>query len=267
MVFKNLDAFTTFKDDPKTGIITDIDGTISKIAPTPDEAVVEPLIKDSISKLVKRFKLVAVVSGRSVEDAQRMLDIDGILYVGNHGLEYLKDGKRYIEPDVVKILPQLKKATEKIQNGDICRIPGILLEEKGVCFSIHYRQCEDSEKTRKIILDCLKKLEQKDLKVTEGRKLVELRPPIAFNKGSILEKIVSDNNLKKVIYLGDDITDVDAFDKIKELVSLNKVDGAAIAVKSMEVPPYVMDHADYWVDNVDEVGKFFLWLTENSKNK
>ncbi len=64
--------------------------------------------------------------------------------------------------------------------------------------------------------------------------------------------------------MGDDITDVDAFNKLRELVSLNKIEGVAIAVKSVEVPPYVVEHADYWVDDVDEVGRFLRWLTENS---
>ncbi|MGC9517788.1 MAG: trehalose-phosphatase [Methanomicrobiales archaeon] len=262
-LFSNLDELKTFRDDIDTAIVTDIDGTISKIAPTPDSAFVDPLIRKFLFKLVGKFKLVAAVSGRCVEDARQMLAIDGILYVGNHGLEYLKDGERYIEPEVVEILPYLNEVAQKIQQEELSEIPGIIFEEKGVCFSIHYRQCKDSEKTKKMILDCLKNLESKDMKVTQGRRLVEIRPPVAYNKGSILEKIIVDNNLKKVIYLGDDITDVDAFDKIKEMVSLNKIKGASIAVESEEVPEYVMDRADYLVNNVDQVGRFFQWLTEN----
>lgn len=261
-VFRNLDRLISFREDTQTGIITDIDGTISKIAPTPDKAVIEPLIKYLLLKIVDKFRLVAVVSGRSVYDARDMLNIEGILYVGNHGLEYLKDGKLYIEPEVKKILPKIKNIVNKIENNKICNIPGIIFEDKGLCFSIHYRGCEDGENTKRIILEYLKNFESESLKITEGRKLVELRPLITFNKGSILEKIVRDNNLKKVIYLGDDITDVDAFDKIKEMLSSNEIDGIAIAVKSDEVPSYVSDHADYWLDNVDEVGRFFQWLAK-----
>jgi len=261
-VFKNLDVLKRFREDSNTGIITDIDGTISKIAPTPDEAVIEPLIKYYLIQIVDKFKLVAVVSGRSVKDAKGMLDVEGILYVGNHGLEYYKDGKIFIEPEVKKILPKLKKTINKIEHDKICNIPGILFEDKGLCFSIHYRGCEDSENIKRIILEYLKNFDSESLKITEGRKLVELRPLITFNKGSILEKIVRDNNLKKVIYLGDDITDVDAFNKIKEMVTSNEIDGIAIAVKSDEVPSYVIDSADFWLDSVDEVGRFFQWLAK-----
>lgn len=261
-LFDHLDAFERFKDS-KTGIITDIDGTISEIAPTPDEAVITPIMRDSLKKLTDKFKLVAVLSGRSVEDARRMVGVDGLLYVGNHGLEYLKDGEKYIEPEVEKYLPAIKKVTKDIQSGELRKVDGIIFEEKGVCFSIHYRLCEDPEKAKKMVLDTLENTRKStDLKIREGRKVVEIRPPIGHDKGTILQKLVTENQLEKVIYLGDDITDADAFYKLKELKN-EGLDGESIVVVSREVPDYVKENASFFVESVDEVGEFFNWLSKD----
>lgn len=260
-LFDHLDAFERFKDS-KTGIITDIDGTISEIAPTPDEAVITPIMRDSLKKIAEKFKLVAVLSGRSVEDARRMVGVDGLLYVGNHGLEYIKDGEIHIEPEVEKYLSAIKKVTKDVQEGDLSKIEGILFEEKGICFSIHYRLCEDPKKAKKMVLDTLEDAQKyTDFKIREGRKVVEIRPPTAHDKGTILQKLVTENQLEKVIYLGDDITDADAFYKLKELKKERLVDGESIVVISREVPNYVKENASFFVESVYEVGKFFDWLS------
>jgi len=262
-LFDHLDAFEKFKDS-RTAIITDIDGTISEIAPTPDKAVVSPLMRSLLKKLTDKFKLVAVLSGRSVEDARRMVGVDGLLYVGNHGLEYIKDGEIYIEPEIEKYLPAIKKVTKDIQSGELRKVDGLIFEKKGVCFSIHYRLCEDPEKAKKMVLDTLENTRKStDLKITEGRRVVEIRPPIGHDKGIILQKLVTDNQLEKVIYLGDDITDADAFYKLKELKNEGLVDGESIVVISREVPEYVKENASFFVESVDEIGKFFNWLSKN----
>jgi len=259
-LFDHLDVFEKFKNID-TGIITDIDGTISEIAPTPDKAVVSPIMKDLLGKFVKKFKFMAVLSGRSVTDARRMVGVEGLLYVGNHGLEYLKDNEIYLDPQVEKYLPVLKKVTKEIQEGGLCTLEGILFEDKGICFTIHYRLCEDPEEVRKKILKTVETAKSsKDLKIKEGRKILEIRPPIGHDKGTILQKLVLENHLENVIYLGDDITDSDAFLKLKELKEEGLIDGESIAVISGEIPDYVRENASFFVESVDEVVRFFRWL-------
>ena len=264
-LFDHLNEFEKFKKDEKTAIITDIDGTISKIVLNPDEAIISQIMENTLRKLANKFQLVGVVTGRSVKNAKEMLNVEGLLYIGSHGLEYLKDDQSYIEPELEKYLPIIKKIAQNVQNSESCDIKGILFEEKGTCFTIHYRKCKDQEGTRRKILEAINGLgELENLKITEGRKIVEIRPKIGHNKGTILEKLVFENALEKIIYLGDDVTDVDAFNKLKELKKDGKVNGLGIVVVSEEVPEYVKENASFYVNGVDEVQKFFNWLLEEN---
>ena len=264
-LFDHLNEFENFREDVKTAVITDIDGTISKIVLDPYEATVSQIMKVTLKKLVNKFQLVGVITGRNVKNAEEMLEVKGLLYIGSHGLEYLKNGEIYIEPEVEQYLPLIQKIAQNIQaEEELCSIKNILFQEKGLCFTVHYRKCEDPEGTHRKILDTLKGLEGLEkFKVAEGRKVVEIRPKIGHDKGTILEKILFENRIEKVIYLGDDVTDVDAFNKLNELKENGKVNGAGIVVVSEEVPESVKENASFYVNGVNEVQKFFNWLLES----
>ena len=250
-----------FKNDNSTAIVTDIDGTISEIAPTPKEAVVTDSMRRELVNLKDKFSLVAVISGRSALNAREMVGVDGILYVGNHGLEFLKDGELFMYPEVEKYLPQIKKTGKKLKEGDLSCINGLLFEDKGICFSIHYRLCDPSENVREKILNNLKNEPAcKNLKISEGRCLVELKPPLGCDKGTILSNIIEQSNLEKIIYLGDDITDDDAFKRLKNLENQDKIEGVSVLVLSTEIPTYVKKDSSFFVNGVDEILKFFKWL-------
>ena len=241
--------------------MTDVDGTISEIVPTPDEAMVTESMQNALIKLHEKFQLVAVVSGRSVLNAREMVGVEGLLYVGNHGMEFLKNNHLSMDPQVEKYLPQIKKTGKKIKEGDLSRINGLIFEDKGICYSIHYRCSHSPENVREKILNTLQKdPECKNLNISEGRRLVELKPPVNCDKGTILHGVIDQYNLKKIIYLGDDITDSDAFNKLKELENEGKIEGAGILVRSSEIPSYVKKHSSFFVNDVDEVLKFFQWL-------
>lgn len=260
-LFGHLKDLEEFKSRRETAVITDIDGTISNIAPTPQEARVSPSMQADLIKLRDKFKLVAFISGRSVLNARDMVKVDGMLYVGSHGLEYLKNGKRHTEIDLEGYLPLLNKVLAEIKGCELSQLPGLICEDKELCLSIHYRQCENPEEVQKKIWDALQKLpESKRLKISQGRKVIDIRPPIGYDKGLILEKIIQRHQLKKVIYLGDDVTDTDAFNKLKELQRKNEIKAVSILVLSGEIPGYIRESADFYVEDVDEVQKFFKWL-------
>ena len=101
----------------------------------------------------------------------------------------------------------------------------ILFQDKELSFTVHYRLCDDGEEIRKMALDVITSIkESRGLKIAEGRKVIEIRPPVGHDKGTILQKFIFDNNIKKIIYLGDDITDVDAFNKLNKLKNEGKVE-------------------------------------------
>jgi trehalose 6-phosphate phosphatase len=89
---------------------------------------------------------------------------------------------------------------------------------------------------------------------------VELKPPISRDKGFIVEKILEKYDLNRVIYLGDDVTDFDAFTKLKELEKTGTIKTASILVLSNEIPDYVKSSSLFYVRNVNEVQRFFKWL-------
>lgn len=252
-----------FKNDSKTAIITDIDGTISEIVPTPMEAVVKPEIRDIVEEIANKFEFTGVMTGRSIKNAMDMMKSKKIIYIGNHGLEQFKNGKIHIEPEVEEYIPVIKKLAESIQK-QLVNYECILFQDKELSFTVHYRLCNDGEEIRKRALDAITSIkESKDLKIAEGRKVIEIRPPIGHDKGTILQKFIFDNNIKKIIYLGDDITDVDAFNELNKLRNEGMIETFSIVVSSKETPDYVKESADYYVNSVDEVQNFFKWLSED----
>jgi trehalose 6-phosphate phosphatase len=260
-LFQHLPELEKFKNDSLTAIVTDIDGTLSKIASTPDKALVSQDMKDQLEKIQHKYKLVAVLSGRSAVNAREMVGVEGVLYIGNHGLEFLKNGEIYVDPEVEQYLFQVKKAAKTIKEHPSCPTDGVLWEDKGVCYSIHYRLCPDPEEAHERILNILKEEGcVEGLKVTEGRKIIEIRPPVGFDKGQIIEKLVDENNLDKVIYLGDDVTDADAFGKLRELNNKGEIKGVGVLIISDEIPPGLKESANFYLNSVDEVLKFFTWI-------
>ena len=260
-LFDNLEEFNEFKEDNKSTILIDIDGTISKITPKPEEAVVTKSMRNELIKLREKFPMVGVISGRSVKNAMAMVDVDGLLYIGNHGMEYLKNGKISIDLEAQKYLEDIKNISRELESSDLSQVNGIIFEDKGICFSIHYRECESQETVRKEILEVIDNTDKGDLKVTEGRKIVEIKPPVSRDKGFIIQKIVENYNLKRVIYLGDDITDFDAFTKLRGLGKNNNIQTASVLVLSSEIPDYLKNSSSFYVKSVDEVQRFFKWLT------
>lgn len=261
-LFNHMDKLEEFSEDENTAIITDIDGTISEIVPTPMEAVVSQDMKDALRKIADKFQLVGVVTGRSVEDALNRIKIKNLVYIGNHGLEYLKNDEIYIEPEIKQYIPIIKdvagKIRDKLEDKDC-----ILFQDKGLSFTVHYRLCENDEEIRKMALDIISKVKGAErLKIAEGRKVIELRPPVGNDKGTIIEKLILENNIKKIMYLGDDITDADAFYKLNELKKEGKVRAINIVVSSKETPDYVKESADYYVKSVNEIKEFFMWLAD-----
>jgi len=261
-LFKHLDELESFKEDYNSAIITDIDGTISEIVATPSQAVVHPEIKDTMEKIADKFKYTGVMTGRSINNALEMVGSKKLIYIGNHGLEQYKNGKIIIDPEVNKYIPLIKKLAEDIEK-QLSEYNCILFQDKKLSFTVHYRLCENGEEIRKKALKAIKSIkESKSLKIAEGRKVIEIRPPIGHDKGTILQKFISDNNIKKIIYLGDDITDSDAFKKLNELKDKKGVESFTIVVISKETPNYVKESADFYVNSVGEVHKFLKWLSK-----
>lgn len=240
--------------------MTDVDGTVSRIAPNPEDAVVSDRCRGYLKQLVKRLPLVAALSGRPAAEARRVVGVEGLVYIGNHGLERWASGETMYWAGAqvyTQIIPQiLSSVMEKIG------LDGIGYEDKGVSASLHYRNAPDRELARTRILESLSGIEEMGLVVKEGRMVVELRPDIPVHKGTAVMSLAEEYSLRAGIYIGDDRTDVDAFDGLRRWAMETRSLGVTVAVLSTEVPAELVRKADYSLDNVEQVEDFLGWLSQ-----
>ncbi|HUV72880.1 MAG TPA: trehalose-phosphatase, partial [Anaerolineae bacterium] len=195
-------------------LATDFDGTISEIAPTPELASVHPRCRDLLAQLTHKLPLVAVLSGRPAVEVRRLTGIGGVVYLGNHGLEWWQDGTSHIEPSVSKDLAMIRSILEAAQRA--LNLPGLAFEDKGAGASIHYRLTEDPVQARDEVLAVLHDLTRgTGVRVVEGRRVVELRPSVRVDKGTALFGLLRRHPVRAAVYAGDDLTDVDAFEGMR----------------------------------------------------
>ena len=237
-------------------LLLDFDGTLAPIAPSPELAVLPDPVRETLRRLAgRRDVLVAVISGRSLDDIRRRVAVDGFVYAGNHGLEMATHG-------LVWTLPEAESTREAI--AQICRrlrarlerVTGVLVEDKGLTASVHYRQTPlpQVEEVRMAVLEEAARIPQ--LAVRPGRQVLEVWPGVAWDKGraagAILERAfgASWSGQVTVVYIGDDRTDEDAFIALRE---------PAVTVK-VGSPTYGTA-ARYVARDVDEVARFLQRLT------
>lgn len=244
------------------GLLTDIDGTISSVAPTPDEARVDPEAAQTLKALVPKLALVAAITGRGTQYASDMVGVSGMVYAGNHGLEDMLDGQITLVPEAIPFVGKVAKVFAEARPQ--VSSSGVLWEDKGITGSVHYRQAADHEKARDEITRVLAPLaSQVGLALHEGRMIVELRPAVNLNKGGAVRRLVQRFSLQGVVFLGDDVTDTDAFRVLHELRAHGDVSAVCVGVLSAETPPAVVDLADVTVSGVPGVVELLKWLDRN----
>ncbi|HEY0735265.1 MAG TPA: trehalose-phosphatase [Herpetosiphonaceae bacterium] len=241
------------------GLLTDIDGTISPIAPTPDEARVSPLARVVLRHLARQLDLVAVISGRAAADAAALVGLPELLYVGNHGLERAHGDQ--VEP--VAEAAAYTAAIDAVLRAAQKRValPGVLFENKGVTAAIHYRLAEQTEQAERLIGNILQELvAQHGLILRPGRMVWELRPPLMIDKGTAARRLVAEFALRSVIFLGDDHTDADAFCVLRELQDQGICATLNVGVAGAETPAAVRERADVLVEGVAGVERLLAQI-------
>ncbi|PSS04436.1 Trehalose-phosphate phosphatase [Actinidia chinensis var. chinensis] len=215
-------------------VFLDYDGTLSPIVDDPDHAFMSEPMRSAVREIARQFP-TAIISGRSRDKVYDFVKLDEVFYAGSHGMDIrgpprqLKSyddkyqtraldekGNEFIIfqpaqeffPAIKEMLTELEKKTNKIQ--------GVLVEDNRFCISVHYRhvQAEDYGVLLERVQSVLAKYPQFHL--TRGKKVMEIRPSIKWNKGHALEYLLdtlgfaSSSNILP-IYIGDDRTDEDAF--------------------------------------------------------
>jgi trehalose 6-phosphate phosphatase len=245
------------------GLFFDIDGTLSAIAPTPESATLLPGVAELLEQLRTRFDVVALVSGRAADDARRMVGLPGVLYIGNHGLERIEG-----DAATVQVLPEAEPYVEAVNTtlDDLdatlaARFPGVHIERKGVTGSIHVRNAPDPDAAEESIARSLTTIAvPRGLLVTRGRRIVEVRPPVAVDKGVAVAGVIRERGLRGALYLGDDRTDLDAFRALRQLNDEGVCQTVAVAVLSPEAPPELAAAADITLPDISFVPGLLRWL-------
>ena len=231
------------------GLVTDLDGTISPLFRTPAEATVSPACRRHLEAIAARAALVAVVSGRTTEEVRRIVGLEGIVYVGLHGFS-LAMPPIWSEAAVATYTVLARSILDDLRRN--IALPGIVFEDKGPLIALHYRQAADPAAARQAILGAMGAAPMAGRFARhEGKMFVELRPPVpSVNKGAAVRHLATERALRSVLYLGDDVTDIDAFRALREASAFR---GASIVAASEETPTEVLAAADYRVDGVDGV--------------
>jgi trehalose 6-phosphate phosphatase len=225
-------------------LLSDIDGTLAPIVSNPEDARVTARAENALRELVEAGVLVALVTGRSLEVARGMVDVPGAYFAANHGLDIFADG--LVEtPDEVR--PYVAWAREVLRDTRTIEAPGVVIEDKGPVVAFHYRMAASEDDARAAIRLAIAGSEAASrFRVQEGRKVIELRPPLDIDKGTAARALVARMGARSVLAMGDDATDVDLFRAVREM----DVRSAIVAVRNEEATPEVLANADYFVEGV-----------------
>ncbi|MBN2302837.1 MAG: trehalose-phosphatase [Anaerolineae bacterium] len=242
----------------RIGLVTDVDGTISPIVPHPDDAQVTPRSRELLAALQSRLALVAVISGRAAGDVRDRVGLPELVYVGNHGLEWWRDGQITLAPAAAQYRPALD-AVIRALDGQIAA--GMQVEDKGATLSIHYRRAADPPAVAEQFAPILREVAAAhDLALFQGRMVFELRPPVEINKGSAFGQLVEQYRLDAAVYLGDDTTDADALRLARTLRESGRCYALGLGVESDDMPAVVRASADLLLSGIQDVESFLAWM-------
>lgn len=237
----------------RAAIFCDLDGTLAPIVQRPEDAEVPDAARESLRRIAERYALTAVVSGRRAADAKRLVGLDQVAYSGNHGFELLMPGED--EPQPYPSLDGHEQDAPRFVDGHgsaQLERAGIRVEDKGAIVALHWRGAENEGESESLANEIANEAEWQDLVVHRGRKVLEIRPNVAINKGIAVAALIPAAPVGAALYGGDDRTDVDAFVGLRTLVEDGKLDSAVcVGVSSDEAPPEVTAAADVVVDGPD----------------
>lgn len=206
-------------------IFLDYDGTLAPIVRNPKDAVISKETINIIKTMVNiKDCKISVISGRSLKDVKNKVNIKGIIYTGNHGLEINGNSiylKIHMSNKQKSILKHIKYKLQK----ELSLLKGIIIEDKEFTLSIHYRMLNKAKykilKTK--FMNVIEPYRiKKYSRITYNKKIFEVKPSINWNKGNAVLWILRNDNFKNKnipiipIYIGDDKTDEDAFEVLNK---------------------------------------------------
>ncbi|MFH1684274.1 MAG: trehalose-phosphatase [Candidatus Margulisiibacteriota bacterium] len=228
-------------------VFLDYDGTLTPIVDKPHQAKLSSARRSFLKKFsqLPHVKLI-IISGRMLSDLKKQVGIPGIYYAGNHGMEISGPKTKLVQPKAQSAKPILKKLGSLLV-GKLKSIKGVLVEDKVLTLSLHYRLVtkKDLPKVEKIFKDTISPyLKTKKIRVTHGQKVFEVRPDTKWDKGQAVLWFLNKRAKGKrafPVYIGDDTTDEDAFKVLLKRGS------------TFRVGRTTNTHAEHFLKDVDQV--------------
>lgn len=244
---------------PRLGLAVDFDGTVSEIVPVPDDARITPGCAEALDRLSHRLAVVAVVSGRSVHELQSKVALEDVVYVGNHGAEFAERGRVTVAPGAAETRAKVIALFERLKAA--ADIPGLIWQDKGYSASVHYRLAPDPDEAAAALSRLLEPAPLPEgVEVFWGKRVLELRPAAGWDKGYAVRSLAQRWRLSGLVFVGDDMTDVDGLRALKGLKAEGPLQGLGVAVVYDDSPRDLMQLADYGLSGVAGVEAFLRWL-------
>jgi trehalose-phosphatase len=217
----------------KAGLFLDFDGVLAPIVERPEDAAPPPETRSELERLVGRYALVAVVSGRTSEDVRARVGVDGVVCVGSHGLELEPQADRWR-----RVLAAFAADAPW---------PPDEIEVKGLAVAFHFRGHADERQAVRELDGIAESAREEGLAARYGRKILEVLPPVGSHKGTAVRRLLEEHGLRRALAAGDDTTDIDSFAALEGLdVALR------VAVTSAEAPSALLDAADLVIGSTEE---------------
>ncbi len=178
----------------EAALLLDVDGTLAPIVDRPADARIPGETREVLRRLVGRYALVACVSGRPADEVRALVGVEGVVAVGEHGLE--------LDPRAREWAPEIEAFAESV---------GWPAERKRTSVSFHWRTAEDETAAVTELRRVAEQAVAAGLRPRWGRKVLEIRPPVDADKGTAVRSLLAERRLRRALYAGDDATDLDAF--------------------------------------------------------
>jgi trehalose-phosphatase len=246
----------------KAAILTDFDGTLAPIVERAEDAALPGGAGEVLGRLVERYGLVGAVSGRRAAEVRALIDVDGLHYAGNHGLELLLPGDDEPRSDP-SIAGRERDAAEFLAAVADGRLDEVELrpEDKGPIQALHWRGAADEGRAEAVAREIAAAAEVAGLEPRWGRKVLELRPVGGGGKDAAVSALLAAGGLDRAVYAGDDRTDVDAFRRLGELRDASDLVAAVrVGVLSAEGPAEIAAQADVTVADPAGWLAILTWL-------
>jgi trehalose 6-phosphate phosphatase len=213
-----------------SALFLDVDGVLAPIVDRPADARLPDETRAELERLAGRYGLVAAVSGRPTSDLRRLVDVAGVRYAGEHGLE--------LDPAAAAWAGEIAAFADDLGWPDTERKPASAV--------FHFRTASDPADARRRLDEAAAAARRRGLRPRFGRMVLEVLPPLDTSKGTAVRALLAESGLRRALYAGDDTTDLDGFEALAGLELAVRV-----AVVSAESPQELAARADVVLESTE----------------